>query len=82
MKSKVHLGKEQCVSAELLLRLVGIYWISSVTKCKMNHIVCHPRGRAGEEGLSIRADLQSSHSLHLLESSPADCSSTSDAPGP
>lgn len=64
-------------------RLVGIYWISSVTKCEMNHIVNHPRGRAGEEELSIKEDLQSSHSHRLLESvSPADCSLTFNALGP
>lgn len=67
----------------VVLRLVGIYWISSVTKCEMNHIVNHPRGRAGEEELSIKAGLQSSHSHRLLESvSPADCSLTFNALGP
>ena len=40
------------------LRLVGIYWISSVTKCEMNHIVSHPQGRAREEELSLKASLQ------------------------
>lgn len=53
----------------VVLRLVGIYGINSVTKCEMNHIVNQPRGRAREEALSIRADLQSSLSLRLLESS-------------
>jgi len=67
----------------VVLRLVGIYWISSVTKCEMNHIVNHPRGRARGEELSIKPGLQSSHSHRLLESvSPADCSLTFNAPRP
>ena len=35
------------------LRLVGIYWISLVRRCEMNHVVNHPKGRVGELELSI-----------------------------
>lgn len=47
MKSKVHLGKERRVSAELLLRLVGIYWISSVTKMRDEPHCLSPSGQSG-----------------------------------
>lgn len=82
-KIKTPPGKGAAGLCWVVLRLVGIYWISSVTKCEMNHIVNHPRGIAREEELSIKADLQSSHSHRLLESvSPADCSLTFNALGP
>lgn len=82
-KIKTPPGKGAAGLCWVVLRLVGIYWISSVTKCEMNHIVNHPRGRAREEELSIKAGLQSSHSHRLLESvSPADCSLTFNALGP
>lgn len=82
-KIKTPPGKGAAGLCWVVLRLVGIYWISSVTKCEMNHIVNHPQGRAREEELSIKADLQSSHSHRLLESvSPADCTLTFNALGP
>lgn len=82
-KIKTPPGKGAAGLCWVVLRLVGIYWISSVTKCEMNHIVNHPRGIAREEELSIKGDLQSSHSHRLLESvSPADCSLTFNALGP
>lgn len=61
-------GKETA-STEMQSRLVGIYWISSVTKCEMNRIVNQPEGREREEDLSIKAGLQSSHSQSLWNSS-------------
>lgn len=83
IKWKTPPGKGAAGLCWVELRLVGIYWISSVTKCEMNHIVNHPRGKAREEELSIKASLQSSHSHRLLESvSPADCSLTFHALGP
>lgn len=82
-KTKIPPGKGAAGLCWVVLRLVGIYWISSVTKCEMNHIVNHPQGRAREEELSIKADLQSFHSHRLLDSvSPADCSLTFNALGP
>lgn len=59
----------RAASTEMLKRLVGIYWISSVPKCEMKRIVNQPQGTQGEEGLSIIAALQSSHSQSLWNSS-------------
>jgi len=40
-------------------RLVGIYWISSVTKCEMNRVVNQPEGSERELALSIKAAMSS-----------------------
>lgn len=53
-------------------RLLGIYWISSVTKCEMNHVVNQPEGPERELELSIKAWPSIASFRKPLESTAAD----------